>query len=229
MAVLRRPLGGKDFQLLADTLVGRSSRCDLVLEHDSVSQTHASIRFLGNAWLVEDRNSKNGTWLNGVCLAKSHGVRLEVGAVLRFGAKGVEEWVLLDAAPPVLTNASASTARLERYVTQARLLIHENLNLELTAGPLTHKLKGRVPYLVLQALAQERLGDRGRGCSPEDEGWLDRRLLAIRLRDRDVNQDIHRIRQDFQRLALFEDADAIVEDQREQGKIRLGVYDVHLS
>ena len=62
----------------------------------------------------------------------------------------------------------------------------------------------------------------------EEEGWLDRRLLAERLQHRDINQDIHRIREDFQRLALFEDAESIVEDQREQSKVRLGIHDVSL-
>jgi hypothetical protein len=28
---------------------------------------------------------------------------------------------------------------------------------------------------------------------------------------------------------LFEDADAIIEDQRDQSKVRLGAYDVHLE
>jgi hypothetical protein len=82
--------------------------------------------------------------------------------------------------------------------------------------------------VVIQALGRERLDDRDRGRSRDEEGWLDRRILTERLRHRDINQDIHRIREDFQRLALFEDADAIVEDQREHGKVRLGVYDVSL-
>jgi hypothetical protein len=75
----------------------------------------------------------------------------------------------------------------------------------------------------LQALGTERLRDRRAGQSPEDEGWLDRRLLADRLRDRDVNQDIFRIRRDFQKLELFEDADDVIEDRREEGKTRLGI------
>jgi hypothetical protein len=229
MAVLRHVGDGREFQLLADTLIGRSSRCDLVLSHDSVSQTHASVRFLDGVWLLEDRNSKNGTWVDGESLMQSHGYQLAAGRVLRFGAKGVEEWLLVDASPPAVTVSNSSTARLERHVADARLVIHDNLNLEVTAGLVTQNMKGRVPYVVLQALAQERLEDRRRGQPPAEEGWLDRRVLAERLRHRDVNQDIHRIRQDFERLGLFYDADAIVEDQREQGKVRLGVYDVHLA
>jgi pSer/pThr/pTyr-binding forkhead associated (FHA) protein len=228
MALLQRLADARQFNLLADTLVGRSSRCDLVLRHDSVSQTHASIRFLGTAWLLEDRNSKNGTWVNGECLSRSHGFRLATEQVIRFGAKGVEEWRLIDVSPPALSATGSSTARVSRCIREARLVIHGDLNLEMTAGLLTHRLKGRVPYLVLQALAKERLEDRSRGRSPDDEGWLDRRSLAERLRHRDINQDIHRIRQDFQRLGVFEDPDAIVEDQREQSKVRLGVYDVAL-
>jgi pSer/pThr/pTyr-binding forkhead associated (FHA) protein len=224
MAAIRHRLTGRSFELKADTLVGRSSRCDLALSHESVSQTHASIRFLGGTWHVEDRNSKNGTWVNGEYLSRTGSHRLEAGTTLRFGAKGVEEWVLLDTSPPTLSMAGLTTARMERLIVQASLRVYADLSLEVTTGTITQTLKGRVPYLVVQALGRERLADRELGRAADEEGWLDRRLLAERLRNRDVNQDIHRIRQDFARLELFEDAESIVEDQREQGKVRLGIY-----
>lgn len=226
MAVLRRLGDSREFQLLADTLVGRSRRCDLILAHASVSQMHASIRFVEDRWVLEDRNSKNGTWVDAEALSRSHGFSIEAGQVLRFGARGVEEWCLVDASPPLDIASGSSTTRVERRIGESRLLIHDDLKLELTSGLVTHRLKSRVPYQLIQALGRERLDDRGRGRSPDEEGWLDRRILAERLKHRDINQDIHRIREDFQRLALFEDADAIVEDQREQGKVRLGIYDV---
>lgn len=229
MASLKHRLTGRSFELRPDTWVGRSSRCDLALPHESVSQTHASIRYAAGGWYVEDRNSKNGTWVNGQCISKSGSCRLETGTTLRFGAKGMEEWVLVDSSPPPRAIPGLTTARMERFLVQAQLLVRSDLSLEVTTGATTQTLKGRVPYLVLQALAHERLQDRRGGRAPDEEGWLDRRTLAERLRNRDVNQDIHRIRQDFQRLELFEDAEMIVEDQREQGKVRLGMYAVRVE
>jgi pSer/pThr/pTyr-binding forkhead associated (FHA) protein len=229
MATLGRRGGAQTMELKADTLVGRSRRCDLVLEHDSVSQVHASIRFIAGVWQIEDRNSKNGTWVGGESLSQRELHPLGRGSTIRFGAKGFEEWELLDEAPPADVLPGLTTTPIERSLRQAQLLIHSNLNLELTFGITTLSLKGRVPYLVLQELARERLRDRERTAPADEEGWLDRRLLSERLRNRDVNQDIHRIRQDFQRLQLFDDAAEIVEDHREQGKVRLGIFRVQVA
>jgi hypothetical protein len=52
MAVLQRLGDRREFQLLADTLVGRSRRCDLILAQASVSHMHASIRFVDDRVLV---------------------------------------------------------------------------------------------------------------------------------------------------------------------------------
>lgn len=229
MGRLRHRSTGEEFELAGDTLIGRSSRCDLVLRHDSVSQTHASIRFIAGAWVVEDRNSKNGTWVDGLPSSKSAERALELGTVLRFGARDAEEWTLVDSSPPTRANAVLPTARVERYVREGELSIRSNLNLELSVGLLTYTLKARTPYVVLQALGRERLSDRAHGLGLDDEGWLDRRILAQRVNHRDVNQDIHRIRQDFQRLAVFEDPECIIEDHREQGKVRLGVSAVRVE
>src|SRR3954467_12527783 len=87
-------------ELEPDTLVGRSTRCELRLAHDSVSHVHATLRWVGDAWYVQDRNSTNGTWVDGYCLTASERRRLAVGNVLRFGAKGAEEWGLIDGSAP---------------------------------------------------------------------------------------------------------------------------------
>lgn len=229
MAILSRRGTEQRFELKADTLIGRSRHCDLILGHDSASQTHASIRFIGGAWHVEDRNSKNGTWVDGECLSKEALRRLAGGCVLRFGAKGFEEWELSDESPPASQPLGLTTVPIGRHLDQADLWVHSNLNVVLSAGGTRLTLKARVPYVLLRVLAEERLRDRSAGLAPEEEGWLDRRLLLERLHHRDVNQDIHRIRQDFQRLELFDDANRIVEDHREQSKVRLGVYRVHVD
>jgi hypothetical protein len=228
MASIQHKPTGRSFELAADTLIGSSSRCDLTLRHDSVSRAHASIFWVDGCWYVEDRNSKNGTWIDGECLSSTQR-RLDVGSVLRFGARGVEEWEVIHLGPPLTASAVQPTARLERHVGQSALFIRSNVSLQVTAGTAIHALKWRAPYVTLLALGTERIHDRRAGRSAQDEGWLDRRMLAERLRDRDLNQDIFRIRQDFHALSLFDDADDVVEDQREDGKIRLGMYHVRVE
>jgi pilus assembly protein CpaF len=47
-------------------LIGRDTRCDLVLNHDSISRKHAElfIDLDGNVFIT-DLKSKNGTYING--------------------------------------------------------------------------------------------------------------------------------------------------------------------
>jgi len=227
MATIQHRTTGRTFELDADTLVGSSSRCDLTLRHDSVSRNHASICWLAGAWHVKDRNSKNGTWVGGQRLGSAH-YRLGLGDELRFGARGAEEWCVTNVSPPPQPSSDSATTTLPLTVNQAALSIRAEASLVLTLGTATHQLEWRAPYVTLQTLGAERLKDRQEGRSLDQEGWLDRRVLAD-LCERDINQDICRIRQAFNRLDLFVDADSIIEDQRECGKVRLGLYQVRLE
>jgi hypothetical protein len=101
--------------------------------------------------------------------------------------------------------------------------------LELSVRGQTHRLPARVPYLVLQALARERLQDLERGTAEADAGWVDRELLSRKLRRAELNQDIRRIRDDFRKLQLFEAAEDVIETNREQGKIRIGISRLRLG
>lgn len=47
------------------TTVGRSRECDVVLEDLNVSRRHFQVRRSGNAYILEDLKSKNGTHVNG--------------------------------------------------------------------------------------------------------------------------------------------------------------------
>jgi hypothetical protein len=48
-----------------DLLIGRSSRCDVVLSDPSVSRRHARVIFRDGAWVFQDLGSTNGSTLNG--------------------------------------------------------------------------------------------------------------------------------------------------------------------
>jgi len=47
-------------------LVGKSTTCDICLDHNLVSEEHALIFKSGNACWIEDLNSKHGTFVNGI-------------------------------------------------------------------------------------------------------------------------------------------------------------------
>lgn len=66
--------------------VGRESRCDVTLPFSSVSKLQAQFLKKPNGdWDILDAGSTNGTFLNGVQLAKNKPVGLHDLAQLRFG------------------------------------------------------------------------------------------------------------------------------------------------
>ena len=46
-------------------LVGRSRRCDVVMDDPTISREHAALVLFGRHWFVCDRASTNGTRVNG--------------------------------------------------------------------------------------------------------------------------------------------------------------------
>jgi len=57
------------YPLLPVTSIGRAPGNTVVLSDDFVSNEHALLMLRGQQWWVEDLNSRNGTYLNGVQLA----------------------------------------------------------------------------------------------------------------------------------------------------------------
>lgn len=71
------PLEGQRWKIRSELLLGRDSDCDIVIPMRQISRHHARI-FLGeNGAMVEDLNSKNGTYINGHHIEEV--VRLEEG------------------------------------------------------------------------------------------------------------------------------------------------------
>jgi len=71
------------------TTIGRALECDWVIANPSVSRRHASLRRVGERWLLRDLGSSNGTRVNGVRVTDEVEVRpgdqLNLGGV-RFRA-----------------------------------------------------------------------------------------------------------------------------------------------
>jgi DNA-binding CsgD family transcriptional regulator len=64
-------------------ILGRSSHCDLVFDHPSVSRRHARVRRSGDAGIhVMDLGSRNGTFVDG---ARVSGAVVPCGRQVRFG------------------------------------------------------------------------------------------------------------------------------------------------
>src|SRR5262249_53488104 len=68
-----------------DTVIGRRTGCDLRVPSASVSRRHCRLSFRDDCLVVEDLQSANGTYLNGVRITDSQvvepGDRLEIGPV----------------------------------------------------------------------------------------------------------------------------------------------------
>ena len=69
------------FQL--DTMIGRASYNDIVLQTPTISRKHARIQFDGHEFTLVDNGSPNGTWLNERRVIGSQ--QLQYGQIIRLG------------------------------------------------------------------------------------------------------------------------------------------------
>lgn len=99
MAALESDDGARCF-LGADHLIGREPSAPLRLDDVSVSWRHASLRWTGLAWELQDLGSRNGTFVDGERILPGSRVLLRLGSRLRFGSQA-GEWHLVDADPPL--------------------------------------------------------------------------------------------------------------------------------
>lgn len=74
-------------------MVGRDRTCAIVLSHPAVSRRHARITVAGQAPVLEDLQSANGTYVNNNRVDR---VVLKAGDIVRFGADPACSYVLRD-------------------------------------------------------------------------------------------------------------------------------------
>jgi len=77
------PRAGHSFAFDAAVTVGRASDADVRLDDSTVSRRHAQIRPGRSGWTLQDLNTHNGTFVNGVRLTQA--VPLREGDVVQFG------------------------------------------------------------------------------------------------------------------------------------------------
>ena len=81
--ILQGPDKGHTFDIThTPSLVGRDS-LDLPLTDNTISRRHAQLIKKNNTWIINDLNSANGTYLNGVKISGAH--ELKQGDQVRFG------------------------------------------------------------------------------------------------------------------------------------------------
>jgi hypothetical protein len=90
---------GKRCVLGADQLIGREPGAAIRLDDESVSWRHASLRWTGQAWELQDLGSLNGTFLDGQRIAPGARALLRMGCEIRFG-DSPESWRLAELDPP---------------------------------------------------------------------------------------------------------------------------------
>lgn len=82
-------LSGKTFKVPKEgLLIGRSPKCQVVLQDDTVSSEHAWIVPSGNEVVVIDKGSSNGTYVNSVESPKVSKIGLRNGDRIFLGKKG---------------------------------------------------------------------------------------------------------------------------------------------
>jgi hypothetical protein len=227
MGTLRNASSGARFELLAETRIGRGPGNDLALTSTSVSKTHALVRWRGDAFVVRDTGSTNGTWLDRARLSEGQELPLRVGQVLAFGSED-ELWDCLDVAPPA-SGGVLATDRLRYALAACSLHVGPPNSVSLIAGEQRHKLVlSPGEYNVVRALAEQRRTDRDAGVSRE--GWVIRKDFGDEVCSsvQTLNQHIKRVRSKVQDLdVLAEDGSAFFEQA--EGEIRLGVSDIRVD
>ncbi len=95
--------------------LGRSSECDLVLDHESVSRVHARFRRDGLSWMIEDLGSKNGIRVNTLRIDSQplrNGDRIDLGSA-RMDVEIGPESALNRAARVVISDRAAPALHTE--------------------------------------------------------------------------------------------------------------------
>ncbi len=111
--------GEKRCLLGPDQVIGREPGAALRVDDDSVSWRHASLRWTGKAWELQDLGSRNGTFLDGHRIAAGARVLLRLGSQLRFG-EAEELWRVVDLEPPSTSLVDLATG--ERIFASDELL-----------------------------------------------------------------------------------------------------------
>lgn len=121
--VTEGPLRGQQWVMHGEQMIiGRSSECDIVIPERRVSREHVRIWRDGDACMVEDLQSKNGTHVNGLLLespkALNEGDEIQIALCVKLRFVGAEATV-----PLTLDDAQPGDIglRLDRHTRQVNV------------------------------------------------------------------------------------------------------------
>jgi hypothetical protein len=124
----------------AETLLGRSAECDVVLLDRSVSRNHASIVLKQSGPIIRDLGSRNGTWVNGLRVGTDRrvkqGDRVRLGCysiLVREVIGGVERddgWLAIQAALLVKASTTGRIREADEILFRLGEAIETRLSLE---------------------------------------------------------------------------------------------------
>lgn len=92
-----------------EVVIGRSSYCSLVLDHETLSRVHASLRIVDDGVELSDLGSSNGTFVNGAIVRSP--TRVRPGDDIHLGK--VKIWIEVASA-----RVSAATGRFSPLRTE---------------------------------------------------------------------------------------------------------------
>jgi Ca-activated chloride channel family protein len=75
-------VAGRSFELLAETVIGRSASNEVQIAHSSLSRAHVRILFVGDRYVLQDLGSTNGALVNG---ARVNSADLAPGDLVQLG------------------------------------------------------------------------------------------------------------------------------------------------
>jgi hypothetical protein len=104
------PMTGERIEIVDELLIGRE-QADLTIDDEALSRRHVAIRLRKDGVEVEDLDSKNGTWLDGVRLEAATTVTRS-GAALQVGDTVAE--IHFDVEPATRERATRVRAPRER-------------------------------------------------------------------------------------------------------------------
>jgi hypothetical protein len=97
------PLTGQRWKIKTELLLGRDPDCDIVIPMRQVSRHHLHIFRKGDSTMVEDLNSKNGTYINGrhieEVVSLAEGDEIQVSLAQHFIYLSSDATMPLDALP----------------------------------------------------------------------------------------------------------------------------------
>ncbi|MDA3956514.1 FHA domain-containing protein [Oceanispirochaeta sp.] len=78
---------GKEIKVTSRMTIGRDKNNNFVINDGLVSRFHLEIQQIRGSYFVQDRNSSNGTWINGKRITPGKYIKLKQGDKLILGSR----------------------------------------------------------------------------------------------------------------------------------------------